>query len=259
MYRSERQATQRQNKTSIEEAYFQRPFDTSNYNESTMEYTYDIPQQFATNPSQEKTIGVRRVKLIPDAFSLYIKVSFGDTQDQWITKECLFDFQSDNNMIEILHTITEQLTIVIKEGEQVQHYYKLFWEYDGNHLKVMPTVDDKPDPDLKAKISSSSSDFFHLFNQPSTVPNFLDTEFTMNNPLTLSNVWNRREIFAHASFSNSTNRFICSTNDFYEDIDKRFEDNTYQSTFKVHYTTDGFVRIAPLSAYILIELSFKIR
>ena len=46
MYRSERQATQRQNKTSIEEAYFQRPFDITNYNDSTMEYTYDIPQQF---------------------------------------------------------------------------------------------------------------------------------------------------------------------------------------------------------------------
>ena len=77
MYRSEKQATQRQNKTSIEEAYFQRPFDTKNYNDSTKEYTYDIPQQFATNPSQEKTIGVRRVRLIPSAFKVHIKVEYG--------------------------------------------------------------------------------------------------------------------------------------------------------------------------------------
>ena len=255
MYRSEKQATQRQNKTSIEEAYFQRPFDTKNYNDSTKEYTYDIPQQFATNPSQEKTIGVRRVRLIPSAFKVHIKVEYGDVTDlttAYIEGE--FDFQAGNTMIEILHEIADELVTTHKTKS-----CKLTWEYDGNTLKVIPTWGGKIDGNLQAKITSNTEDeFLRLFNQLSTI-GILGTVFDSDIPLTLHNVWNRSEVFVHASFSNSTNRFICSTNDFYEEISKRFEDNTYQSTFNVFYTTDGFVRIAPLSAAVLIELSFKIR
>ena len=65
MYRTERQEIARQNKTKFEEAYFQTAFKVDNYNDDTKEYTYEIPQLFTTNPSQEKMIGLRRVKLTP--------------------------------------------------------------------------------------------------------------------------------------------------------------------------------------------------
>ena len=76
---------------------------------------------------------------------------------------------------------------------------------------------------------------------------------------TLENVWNRDQLYLHASFSNSKRHYLCFSNEVWERPSKIYFDNTYGSEFSVYYTTDGIHRLDPLYAHKLIELSFVLR
>ena len=123
-YRTERQETARQNKSKFEEAYFQTAFNVDNYNDNSKEYTYEIPQQFATNPSQEKMIGLRRVKLTPMManFSMAVTYNNATTSDMYD-----FQFQPENTLQEIYNSIVQNT---------VDGNYTLVFEYDGYNLVI---------------------------------------------------------------------------------------------------------------------------
>ena len=124
-YRTERQETARQNKSKFEEAYFQTAFNVDNYNDNSKEYTYEIPQQFATNPSQEKMIGLRRVKLTPMMANFSLQVNYGNNAGR--SAMVNFAFQPENTLQEIYDTIVEQTTA---------SNYTLYFEYDGYNLTI---------------------------------------------------------------------------------------------------------------------------
>ena len=119
-YRTERQETASQNKTRFEEAYFQTAFNVNNYNDNTKEYTYEIPQQFATNPSQENMIGLRLVKLTTIMANFIMKVSY--------EKLVCFQFQPKNTLQEICNKITEETT---------SNDYALLFNYECYNLTIV--------------------------------------------------------------------------------------------------------------------------
>ena len=261
-YRTERQETKRQNKSRFEEAYFQTAFNVDNYNDNSKEYTYEIPQQFATNPSQEKMIGLRRVKLTPIMANTSFRVNYDNNTA--ISAQIDFRFQPENTLQEIYDSIVEQTQTAT---------YTLFIEYDGYNLRIVANDASTNTYDIPFyfEFQDSTRDganvLWQILNQ--TGDPFPDM-FTYNaagaitaisavDEIALTNVWSRKALHVHASFSNSMTRFLCLSDDFYEIVNKYFEDNTHRSTFTLSFTTNGTQKITPYSAQILTELCYKIR
>ena len=260
-YRTERQETIRQNNSRFEEAYFQTPFDVTNYNINDQQYTYEIPQQFATNPSQEKTIGLRRVKLTPMMANFNLAVIYDSNA---VTSNLMdYEVQPENTLQEIIHTIYD---------DTKSDPYLLFFEFDGYNLEITArnSNTNRNVPFAFAFRNASRDEanvLWQLFNQTGDpFPDMLtfDNTGTISqtyevDSIYMANVWSRKELYVHASFSNAHNRFLCLSDDFYEDVDKYYEDNTHRSNFSLYFTTNGTQKITPYSAQILIELRYKIR
>ena len=258
-YRTERQETARQNKSKFEDAYFQTAFNVDNYNDNSKEYTYEIPQQFATNPSQEKMIGLRRVKLTPMIANITMAVTFANTATSDMYD---FEFQPENTLQEINNSIV---------ANTATGNYTLVFDFDGYNLIISAKNIEDNSPaqfyfSFPNENRSEANVLWQLLNQTG-VP--FPTMFTYNgesinevNPvssITLTNVWSRKALHVHSSFSNSMTRFLCLSDDFYETVSKYYEDNTHRSTFTLYFTTDGNQKITPYSANILTELCYKIR
>ena len=262
-YRTERQETTRQNKTRFEEAYFQTAFNVDNYNDNTKEYTYEIPQQFATNPSQEKMIGLRRVKLTPMMANFSLKVNYFSGDDSEESAMVDFQFQPENPLQEII------VQKIIEETTAADH--TLAFNYDGYNLVIWARDKDRNPVQFYFEFSTNTRAeaeiFWRLLNQTGDpFPDMLEFnddgsigQSTAVYSITLTNVWSRKELHVHASFSNSMTRFLCLSDDFYEIVNKYFEDNTHRSTFSLSFTTNGTQKITPYSAQILTELCYKIR
>ena len=150
--------------------------------------------------------------------------------------------------------------------------YTLVFTYDGYNLEITATnTSTHADAEFEFAFEHDTRDeanvLWQLFNQTGDP---FPTMFTYDNAgnitasqrqssVILSNVWSRKDLYVHASFSNAHSRFLCLSDDFYEDVDKYYEDNTHRSTFSLYFTTNGTRKITSYSAQMLIELRYKIR
>ena len=117
-YTSEKALTTKQNKTIFEEAYMRREF--ARANDDTFAFKY--PQKFSTNPSMDKSISPRRVKLIPLSVSFNLGVEYsifgqdGVSTSQEHLVPLRFEFLSQNTMREILHEIINEFALTDDDG-----------------------------------------------------------------------------------------------------------------------------------------------
>ena len=75
MYRTEKQLTTKQNKVIYEEVYFNSNMTIENFNDNSG-FLLTYPNKFSQNPSQDKSIGIRRIEVIPPAHSINVAVEF---------------------------------------------------------------------------------------------------------------------------------------------------------------------------------------
>ena len=108
-FKTERQFTTRQQKLIYEEVYFNNDMTINNYNPLTG-YELKYPQFFTANPSQDKSIAPRRVKITPSAHQFRLCISYRDDQGQEYSNNNFFlvDILQDNSTQEILNYIREQ-------------------------------------------------------------------------------------------------------------------------------------------------------
>ena len=270
-YTSEKALTTKQNKTIFEEAYMRREF--ARANDDTFAFKY--PQKFSTNPSMDKSISPRRVKLIPLSVSFNLGVEYsifanGVSTSQEHLNPLRFEFLSQNTMREILHEIINDFAITGDDGKN----YSLRAEYTSGtgELRFYPVCSNlQANETLAFRFACPSYEdylsFWHLLNQDSTTPfpgilndeNWNESSLMFCEEYSLSNVWSREQLYVHASFSDSYNHFMCLTGDYWEKPGKLFKDNATGSDFTIYFTTNGYNRISPVSANILLELAFIIR
>ena len=106
MYRTEKQLTTKQNKVIYEEVYFSSNMTRENFNDNSG-YLLTYPNKFSQNPSQDKSIGIRRIEVIPPSHTISVAVEFdnGAAISPFVTCE----YQSSNNLQEILVNLLTQL------------------------------------------------------------------------------------------------------------------------------------------------------
>ena len=277
-YFSEKSLTSKQNKIIYEEVYF---YDTANVNtiDISTGYCFKYPQLFSSNPSMDKSIAPRRVKLIPKSYSFNIAIGFKLANNSYDALNYIhFDFTSENSMIEILNTMCSAL-----EYQTDDYTFNLSNDYNPSTGMLKFTANAKVgDGVLPCSFRFICQDeenwraLWNCLNQPNDPfmdvydREIIDEEedeghiFTKDHmkyvsSYTLFNVWSRKQLFFHASFSNSSHHYVCLSDDSWEKPSKIYKDNVLGSEFFVFFTTDVIHKIIPYSSTVLIELSFILR
>ena len=255
MYKTEKQLTTKQNKVVYEEVYFNSDMTQENYNEG---YRLTYPNKFSQNPSQDKSIGIRRVEVIPSPHSINVGVEYnGVGTSQFVSCE----YQSDNTLQEILINLLPQLT---------KNNCYLVYAFDKMTGKLsIAAMNNGVQTTFRfvCRTLAEYSQLWALFNQPGDIPfesylldsNFNTTSLSFVQRYDFTNVWNRTPLYFHASFSDSKYHYVCKTDDYWEKPGKLFFDNVHGLEFQVYFTTDGVHKVIPFYAVKLLELSFILR
>ena len=258
MYRTEKQLTTKQNKVIYEEVYFNSNMTLENFNDNSG-FLLTYPNKFSQNPSQDKSIGIRRIEVIPPAHTINVAVEFDNGAA--ITPSINCEYQSTNTLQEILVDMFSQLRI---NNYSIEYSFD---KYNGN--LTLGAFNNNQSVTFRFVCSNLFyyQQLWELFNQRGETPfegyitdNFFNSTSTsfVNNYI-FSNVWNRTPLYFHASFSDSRYHYVCKTNDFWEKPAKLFFDNVHGLEFNIYFTTDGIHKITPFYAIKLLELSFILR
>ena len=270
-YKKESQFTNHASKRVFEEVYTNE--DMTDNKISSGNYRLYVPQYFASNPSQEKAISIRRVICEPKPHIFSMAVEYGRKNDQGIytpigqTQIMSFDFTANNNFEEIINEIVGRTRLELEPTGtfSLSYYYN---KLEGNF--VLHAQNNHFTPVAFRFVCLSYDDYkdiWDLFNQEGkpfgiTIENEDDYDGNSTSPtysLYLHNVWSREPLLVHASFSNSKKHYLCRTGDFWFKPSKYYYDNINQNDFEIFFTTDGNSRIIPRDAVKIIEICFILR
>ena len=272
MYRSEKQLTTKQAKKTYEEVYFEGDFDLSRYNDNSG-FLLTYPNKFSQNPSQDKSIGMRRIDVIPDSHFLYLAAEFLDGEQIIRTQMYRGEYVSGNSLQEILVDISNNLTHKNNDGTIIHHLGYTYDALKGSLSLYGVKIDGHQDLIQRVQVRLvclTHDDYLRLWsilNQLSDTPfdgylqdnNFNEDSLAFVDEYRFTNAWNRTPLYFHASFSDSKHHYVCKTNDYWEKPAKLFYDNVNGLEFTVYFTTDGVHKIVPRWGEILLELSFILR
>ena len=272
MYRTEKQLTTKQAKKTYEEVYFEDDFALSRYNDNSG-FLLTYPNKFSQNPSQDKSIGMRRIDVDPGTRFVHVAVEYMDGQASVVTPTYRGEYVSDNSLQEILVDLIKNLSY--KDQVDDDEYYLHFQFHPSNGTLTLYSVKYDAIQGQSQQIPfrfvcGDHDEYLHLWsilNQLSDTPfdgylqdnNFNAASLKFVDEYRFTNVWNRTPLYFHASFSDSKHHYVCKTNDYWEKPAKLFYDNVNGLEFTVYFTTDGVHKIVPRWCNIVLELSFILR
>ena len=269
MYKTERQLTTKQNKVIYEEVYFEKDFDIDRYNDNSG-FLLTYPNKFSQNPSQDKSIGIRRIDVDPGSHFIYTGIEYNDGQNTYLTPLYRGEYQSTNTFQEILVDLQTNLQY---NQNNVLCWLNAEYNPETGELLFVANMSVNGQNAQAVDFRFVCNTYQHylqlhgLLNQRENIPfeKYLqDNNFNTNSLIFVpeyrfSNVWNRTPLYLHASFSDSKMHYACKTGDYWEKPAKIFFDNTHGLQFYIYFTTDGYHKIIPCWSNILLELSFILR
>ncbi len=166
-------------------------------------------------------------------YRIYVADNFVHAYDSK-TIVCIYPCGQKKRFNEIFQTLTE-CTV-----DEFNARYASFLN-DGEQLFQTGQDDmDKP-----------FQNFNRFFNQPTR------QQYILNNYTTLTNVWDRRNLYVHSDIaSHTSNSFLCRINDFYYKPSKLYVWTDSSPKFKVWFSFDG---INPINFYheeFILELCY---
>ena len=271
MYRTEKQLTTKQAKKTYEEVYFEGDFDLSRYNDNSG-FLLTYPNKFSQNPSQDKSIGIRRIDVDPGCHFIYVAVEYMDGQASIVTPIYRGEYQSTNTFQEILVDLCSNLLY----KDQQNNEFTINGDYNPDKGSLyLYAVKQDANQQRRQQVPfrfvcgnyARYDKLWGLLNQLSDTPfdgylqdnNFNEDSLAFVDEYRFTNAWNRTPLYFHASFSDSKHHYVCKTNDYWEKPAKLFYDNVNGLEFTVYFTTDGVHKIVPRWGEILLELSFILR
>ncbi len=233
-------------------------------------YPFDYPIRWLNDPSMNKRIAIRRLDAIPSthSFSLTFKVAYDEGEDlkdgdygkikedgYWY-KKALVDITEYDNLIKVLNYLCNQFkyyTVNDKTGGLNYVYGN-----DDNILKLV-FLDSNNDPYpfeiIDDNDNDSVRDFLAFLNQDITdeTVNYCNNSSLVKE---FHDVWNRDRLHFHASFSTSRRKFIGKRGDFYQNLSLLYPPPSNESTFYIHFTSNGVKKILLLYCEFDVQLCF---
>lgn len=271
MFKTEKQLNKKATKIAIEEIFTKNEVVNNEY-DSSVGYRFNYPTRWLADPSQNKMIGIRRLKIIPAAYYIVLRIT-AKIFDKTTTLRSVplvrdFTIMSENKTEEILNKICSEFTWKTTYDDptikNINYYLAYTYNYEDNSVKFYIKSDYTEDPDKTFKFTigtgannPDTEKFLKFMNQPVNTINIANLN-TYTDYKTFHNVWDRNDLYFHASFSTSKRQYIGINNDFYMAPNKLFSFPTNTSEFTIRFTTDGIKNILPLYSNFIIELIFII-
>ena len=137
----------------------------------------------------------------------------------------------------------EELFSISEDGYTAMSFKALYAQFLNEGEELFQTGKDDMDTPFK--------NFNRFFNQPTR------QQYILNNSTTLTNVWDRRNLYVHSDIaSHTTNSFLCRINDFYYKPSKLYVWTDSSPKFRVWFSFDG---INPSNFYhedFILELCY---
>lgn len=250
---------------------------SAGYNSNTG-FSFDYPMRWLNDKSEFKAIGIRRLQVVPTSHVFML-----NTLLEWKT-EAGYKYETfpftlsiipENNFEEIMHNIINTLNQGIPTKlPELQCFFMYNFDYRTGEfsMSVMSNSADitemnfafnihdigtQEKPELvQTEQEKQNNDFFLKFlNQERTDANrAILTNRT--NSKAFHNVWDRKSLQFHASFSDNKRGFIGLNNDFYENPSVFYDPPTNSSNFWIKFTTDGIHLILPRYCKFYIGLCY---
>ena len=233
------------------------------------QYRFQFPSLWYQSTCNNKAIGLRSIKLVPDSvrFKTTVVVYKNISQEEGVIEwdeikrfDILIHELPDAGIMPIL---SDMLRLIQSEVERLlpNEYMDFLWYYNykdrtvdieirdsrTNHLGVYG-VGFHVDQDFE---DESQCGMLELLNTTTTYLIDPKSQFTF------LDVWNRESLFVHASFVNGTSFQVLGTNgEFYTKPSKMYRFNGNSPEFYFELSHDGIHPVKHRFARFIVQLSF---
>jgi hypothetical protein len=209
-------------------------------------YVYDSPANWANAATKNRTIALRRCQILARAYYVTItfEVDYPD-ETEYIEYECDANIAAEDSM-------SDALQIIARAMQKATAKRSTFWSvYDNVKCEGKIGINGE---NTKFRFKEANQDFTMLFNDDNG-----DMILYWKHTLTIGTLWNRKDLFIHASFaSNTAGGYRCRDGEFYTSPSKQYKVEYPISTFYLETSFNG-VDKAPLPyENWFVELSFII-
>jgi hypothetical protein len=202
-------------------------------------FIYESPANWVNANTVNRTIALRKCDVKPRAYNFVIKYSI----DQGADIRLFVPITSDVTMPDALAYITKRMG----------HYggVEITWSYLRNTASMSVS-----NPHTLTIIEAEDQ-FWEMMNvEPARRSEYINATRNMH---VFPNVWDRSNLYIHASFvSNTAGGFLSRGDEFYTSPSKQYKVEYPVSTFFFETSFDGYHKIALPYENFIVELSFLI-
>jgi len=231
-------------------------------------FSFDYPMRWLNDPSEMKAIGLRRCKVIPTSHVITIQCGFKYTDKEEFEHNEVESFQisvtPDNTFDEIIAYFITQVNEKMKKLMPTA-LLTLMYEFDYRTGVFSFVMHKDSESEVRTMafhfVNNSETDkinlefFLKFLNQERTNENIVKLT-TAAEKITFENVWDRKSLVFHASFSDARRGYIGLNGDAFDRPSKFYDPPTNESNFQIRFTTDGIHNILPRYCHFIVELSF---
>jgi hypothetical protein len=206
-------------------------------------FIYESPANWINANTVNRTIALRRCDTTPREYNFGIRFLLNALGPYYAFVSITSDFTTEDAM-----------TYICKRMHRAAGRPN-FIELTGSYIDGAAMIEAQWPNTIT--IQAADPQFWGLLNvEPARRPAYLNNAQTVFN---FPNVWNRHDLFIHASFVNNTaGGFLSRGDEFYTSPSKQYKVEYPISTFYFETTTDGFHKIALPYENFIVELSFLI-
>ena len=233
-------------------------------------YRFQFPSLWYQSTCNNKAIGLRSIELVPDSVSFGISVTFyrrNTEQSEYEQVGRIFyvqqQFLPNTTLMEIMSSVVQAIRTEKSRNSDLKNLpFNVLWMYNYKtsqaefliHAGGQVTDPEKYVMNFAVDVVDervSQCGFYECFNT---------TEEYMKTPkrrFEFNNVWNRKDIFVHASFVNGTSfQFLGKNGEFYTKPSKMYRFNGNSPDFYFELSYDGIHPQKHKFARFIVQLAF---
>lgn len=246
--------------------HYSTPDPEAAYIDGSNRYCFKFPQSWYNSNLQNKSIGLRGISGGFNSASSFV-IRFKDKDTENYNCKVQIKFESCDHIIRILDSLAYEMS----DPDAVDVY--CYYENNGITIKVYDKSFDEENPqaqfnqlvienvDPNDPFATQQWNVFNNIIANQNVPADHVWEFVPDDEkrywtLRFDNVWNRKDLFIHASFaSNARNNFLGFLGEFYMKPSKIYEFNFNSIDFQIWTSFDGKNPVFVEGLDLILQLS----